>query len=93
MVADEMRGWAMLKRTSAAIAALVLAAAPAFANCEDAIDEYNQAISEIDYQLGRYTRCLSSSEGSDDCSTNFRRLRSAQGDFESAVTEFQRECE
>jgi len=83
----------MLKRTSAAMAALIMAAAPALANCQDAIDEYNQAISEIEYQLGRYTRCLSDSEGNDDCSTNFRRLRSAQGDFESAVNEFQRECE
>lgn len=65
----------------------------AWADCNDAIDSYNSAISEIDYQLGRFTNCLSSSQGEDDCSSEFRRLRNAHGDFESAVSDYRRECD
>ena len=65
----------------------------AVAQCEDAVDSYNGAVSEIEYQLGRYTRCLSNSAGEDDCNSEFRRLRSAQDDFESAVSSYRDECE
>jgi hypothetical protein len=41
----------------------------------------------------RYTRCLSGSQGQNDCYSEFRRLKSAQGDFESAVSEYQSECD
>ena len=65
----------------------------ALADCRNAIDAYNDAVSEIDSRLRRYVNCISSSDGSDDCSTEFRRLRSAQSDFESAVSDYQRECD
>lgn len=65
----------------------------AAADCGDAVDSYNSAISEIEYQLGRYTRCVSNSAGEDDCNSEFRRLRGAQDDFESAVSDYRNECD
>jgi len=65
---------------------------PAQADCSGAISAYNSALSDIETYLKRYTRCLSSSNGSDDCSSEFRRLRSAQSDFESAVSDHQAYC-
>lgn len=67
-------------------------AQPARADCNSAISSYNSAISDIESYLKRYTRCLSSSDGTDDCSSEFRRLRSAQSDFETAVSEYQLYC-
>src|SRR5882724_13685987 len=61
-------------------------------DCSDATNTYNSAISEVSDTLRRYTRCLSSSNGHDDCSSEFRRLKNAQSDFESAVSKYQREC-
>jgi hypothetical protein len=64
----------------------------ATANCSDATDTYNSAVSDVSDALRRYTRCISSSAGHDDCSSEFRRLKNAQSDFESAVSEFESEC-
>jgi len=62
------------------------------AECQDAIAAYNSAIADVSTALRRYTTCLSDSQGHDDCSTQFRRLRSAQSDFESAVSNYGVEC-
>lgn len=70
----------------------ICASMPAKADCSSAISSYNSAVIDIDSYLKRYTRCLGSSNGSDDCSSEFRRLRSAQNDFESAVSEYQAYC-
>jgi hypothetical protein len=60
--------------------------------CQEAISEYNSAVSDISTTLRRYTNCVSSSNGHDDCSSEFRRLRSAQDDFENAVSKYGLEC-
>ena len=76
-------------------AAAVLSVLPthaATANCSDATDTYNSAISDVSDALKRYSRCLSSSNGHDACSSEFRRLKNAQSDFESAVSEYESEC-
>jgi hypothetical protein len=81
-------------KTKAALAFL-LAFAPvnsSFADCSNAVSTYNSVISDISSYLRRYTSCLSNSNGRDDCSSEFRRLRSAQSDFESAVSDYEREC-
>ena len=62
------------------------------ADCNYAVSNYNSAISDVETALRRYTRCLSSSQGHDDCSSEFRRLKSAQSDFESAVSEYESNC-
>jgi hypothetical protein len=56
--------------------------------CRDAIDQYNSAVSDISSYLRRYANCVSGSQGRDDCYSEFRRLKSAQDDFESAVSTF-----
>ncbi len=63
------------------------------ADCRDAIDRYNSAISDISSYLRRYTNCVSGSQGQDDCSSEFRRMKSAQDDFESAVSDYRSYCE
>ena len=60
--------------------------------CRDAVDQYNSAISEVSNRLRRYSTCVADSKGSDDCSSEFRRLRSAQSDFETAVSTYQSDC-
>jgi hypothetical protein len=62
-------------------------------SCKDAAESYSNAIDEIAYELKRYTSCLSSSDGRDDCSSEFRRLKFAQSDFETAVLRVSSECE
>ena len=71
---------------------LTLSGNAAKANCNDATDTYNSAISDLSDTLRRYSRCLSNSNGHDDCSSEFRRLKNAQSDFESAVAEYETEC-
>ena len=76
--------------------AILLAHAQAAAagpqQCGDAVDQYNSAASEVSDALRLYASCLSSSEGRDDCSSEFASLTSAQSDFESAVSNYQSEC-
>jgi hypothetical protein len=75
-------------------AAAVWSAMPttAMADCNDATSAYNSAISDVSDAIKRYTRCLSSSNGHDDCSSEFRRLKNAQSDFETAVSQYEGEC-
>ena len=62
-------------------------------DCQDAVAKYNEAISDISSTLRRYTNCVSSSRGHDDCSSEFRRLKAAQSDFEDAVMKHRSECD
>jgi hypothetical protein len=62
-------------------------------DCDDAIDSYNSAVSEITYALRRYANCVSNSDGKDDCASEFRRLKNAQSEFESAVSDVDSYCE
>jgi hypothetical protein len=61
-------------------------------NCGNATDAYNSAISEVSAALERYASCLSNSSGNDDCSSEFSKLKTAQSDFESAVSKYESEC-
>jgi hypothetical protein len=75
--------------------AAVLNAHPVYAateECNDAISSYNSALSDVSDALRRYTRCLSSSGGHDDCSSQFRKLKNAQSDFEAAVSKHETQC-
>jgi hypothetical protein len=60
--------------------------------CNDAVDNYNSALSDVGDTLKRYANCVSDSQGHDDCSIEFSQLKSAQDDFESAVSEYESEC-
>ena|SRR5690242_14840585 len=61
--------------------------------CREAVDRYNEATSEVADALRAYSRCVSDSRGHDDCSSEFSRLRSAQDDFETAVSDDESECQ
>jgi hypothetical protein len=56
------------------------------------VERYNTAIQDIADRMKRYSRCLSDSAGNDDCSSEFRKLKSAQDDYECAVNEYRSEC-
>jgi hypothetical protein len=60
--------------------------------CQEAIDEYKSATSDISTALHAYADCVSNSGGHADCSTEFESLRSAQDDLESAVSNYESEC-
>lgn len=60
--------------------------------CQSAISSYNSAVDSISSALQRYASCVENSRGQDDCSSQFRRLRSAQSEFESAVSSHQVSC-
>jgi hypothetical protein len=60
--------------------------------CQEAISQYNSALEDISATLRRYASCVSDSRGHDDCSSQFRRLKSAQSDFEDAVSKYGSEC-
>jgi hypothetical protein len=60
--------------------------------CQEAVSEYKSAMDDISTALVAYTSCVSSSRGHDDCSSEFQTLRSAQDDFEDAVSKYESEC-
>jgi len=61
--------------------------------CESAISDYESGVSEIDYALRAYVRCVESSEGRDDCDSEYRSLGYAQDAFSSAVSYLQIYCD
>lgn len=77
----------------ATVGVTIPAAASAGYDCESSVEEYNSALDDISSYLRRYSTCVSSSKGTDDCSTEFRRLRYAQDAFESAVSDVSSYCE
>lgn len=60
--------------------------------CDDAVSRYNAALGDVSTYLRRYTSCLSYSQGKDDCSTEFRRLKNSQDDIESTVSDIGSYC-
>src|SRR5258708_2824593 len=62
------------------------------AECQEAISEYKSARSDISTALQLYVNCVSSSDGHDDCSSEFEQLKSAQDDFEDSVSKYETEC-
>jgi hypothetical protein len=60
--------------------------------CQDAISEYKSARSDISTALQSYVNCVSSSDGHDDCTSEFEQLKSAQDDFEDSVSKYETEC-
>ena len=80
----------MLQIIVGSVVVMPLCFAPASASdCSDAADAYNTSTSDISDYLRRYVNCVSGSQGRDDCSSECRRLKNAQDDFESAVSSYQ----
>lgn len=60
--------------------------------CKFSVDHYITAQSEISVALRAYSTCMSNSNGHDNCTSEFDRLRAAQDDFAAAVLERQFAC-
>jgi len=78
------------------IVGLMCSTQVAFANhedCRDAKHEYKQAKDEISDYVRRYVSCVSSSDGHDDCESEFRSLKDSQEEFEEAVQKIESECD
>jgi len=82
--------------TALSIALLLLGAAQRSRadpeECQEAVSEYKSATDDILRALVAYTNCVSTSRGHDDCSSEFETLKSAQDDFEDAVSKYGSEC-
>jgi hypothetical protein len=61
--------------------------------CRDALDAYNSALPDVSTALRVYGNCVAESHGHDDCSSEFSSLQSAQDDFETAVSNYESECQ
>ena len=61
--------------------------------CEDARSSAESAASDLSSYARRLAQCADNQDFSDDCYTEFRRVKSAHGDYESAVSEVSSYCE
>lgn len=88
-----------LQTIGVAAAALACCGGSAAPNLQDAsmcnltVNTYNNAVSDISTRLRRYSSCVAGAQGQDDCSSEFRRLRSAQSEFEMAVSSYRLNCQ
>ena len=55
-------------------------------NCRDARSRAENAASDLAQYTRRLQRCAEAQDFDDDCSTEFRRVRNAHSDYESAVS-------
>lgn len=60
--------------------------------CREAAEQYKSAVSEVTSALTQYATCVTSSDGTDDCSSEFASLSSAHNDFETAASQYASEC-
>lgn len=62
------------------------------ADCDRAASRYNAAVNNVGLALQRFSSCTASSGGRDNCSREFNRLKSADDDFEDAVSSYRSDC-
>ena len=60
--------------------------------CRDAQERAESAASELADRARKLRNCAEAQDYSEDCSSEFRRVRSAHSDYESAVSSIQSEC-
>ena len=61
-------------------------------DCREAIRNFRTVRADVIDALRRYADCIASNDGHDDCSGEFYAVRSAQDDFEDAVSTYESEC-
>ncbi len=74
---------------------MISLAAPcaAFADeCGDAVTDYNAVLVKLHDAEQKFSSCVANSLGTDSCSNEFQQLRSAYGEFESAVSVYVKQC-
>ena len=87
-----------LTKTVAGLFTLLIIAGPssmrgASSECHDARRQAQSAASELASYSRRLQNCAESGDLSDDCSSEFRRVRNSYQDYESAVSSYSSECE
>ena len=60
--------------------------------CEAAKMNAQQAVVQINDRLQRYAECVAKSSGAEDCSSEFRQLRTAQSSSESSAMQHRTFC-
>jgi hypothetical protein len=76
----------MIKSFGIMLAVLALAEPVSASECPSAISSFNSAVDEVATRLKRYASCIGESRGRDDCSSEFRKMKNAQDEFEFAVS-------
>jgi hypothetical protein len=61
--------------------------------CQDALNQYRSAKSDVFDAMKAYGACVRDSNGHDDCSSEFSSLQSEQDDFETAVSDYESACQ
>jgi hypothetical protein len=61
-------------------------------SCRDAQERAESAASDLADRARKLRNCAESQDYTEDCSSEFRRVKSAHGDYESAVSSVQSEC-
>jgi hypothetical protein len=65
----------------------------AFADeCSNAVTDYNTVLPHLNDATQHFTSCVANSLGLDTCAKEFSKLRSAYGEFESAVVIYIKQC-
>jgi uncharacterized protein YgiB involved in biofilm formation len=62
------------------------------AECQEAQERAESAASELADRARKLRNCAESRDYTDDCSTEFRRVKNAHSDYESAVSEIGSSC-
>lgn len=85
----------MILTMAAATLLLSSAASAQFggSDCTDARDRATSAASDLSGYARRLERCADSGDFTDDCSTEFRRVKNTHSDYESAVSEVSIYCD
>jgi hypothetical protein len=65
----------------------------ASSDCQDAWEEANSTADDLTGYAKKLKRCAESKDFDDDCSREFRRVKSSYSDYEDAVSSVQSECD
>ncbi len=60
--------------------------------CGDAVTDYNTVLPRLTDAVQHFSNCVANSLGLDTCVKEFSSLRSAYGEFQSAVALYKKEC-
>jgi hypothetical protein len=61
-------------------------------SCRNAARQFKSARVDLSSAISSYASCVSGSDGHDDCSSDASSVLSEQSEFESAVSEYESEC-
>jgi hypothetical protein len=62
-------------------------------DCRDARDNAESYLIDLESYINRLLRCVEGNDLTDDCYSEFRRVKSAHSDFESAVSDVSSYCD